>query len=310
MYLDRIAELTTYARISWAAAGVSLALLALFAVRLGTRKAARQRSAKTGAQENVGLHKDDSAAASIEYLLVLFPFLIIVMTVWQFAFMINAKLHVGYATYAAARSAAVLIPMEMDDEDPGQLNALSSSKESKWTRIQRAARPGTIAISPGHARDAGGVWGAANFIEVAKGGNFNAPETPDALGTAARITLMSMHMCDVPIFCSPQALTGTRPLRAAIKDYYAQNMTAIRIQNVDHTEAQDLSSHDVITVRVDYVFWLQVPWVGRMLEAMFKGIRNPVTGEFEGLNPFPSMLLSEQTTINTWHKKRATEPCT
>lgn len=304
-YLDRIAELTLYARLAWAAAGLVLLLFCIAALRRQTAAQAELSPLMRIAR----LHDDRDATASMEYLMVLVPFLIIVMTVWQLAFMMNAKLHVSYATFAAARSASVMIPAEFDGEAAGQLAQETGSKVSKWTRIERAARPGTIAVSPGSAEHAAGVYAAHNGLNAAQGGGFNAPQTPDALGTASRITLMSMHMCDTPIFCAPQALSGTRPLRAAVKDYYAQNMTSVRIQGADSSQAADLSSHDVITVSVDYVFWLQVPWVGRIIEAGFKGFLNPVTKEPLFFNPYPSMTMSEQTTINVWHKKRATTPC-
>jgi hypothetical protein len=250
----------------------------------------------------------------MEYLLVLVPFLVIVMTIWQLAFMTNAQLHIGYATYAVARSASVMIPADMEGEEAGKLNKFSTSKESKWTRIRLAARPGTIAISPGSLEDAGGVYAAHNGINAVTGGGFNGPKTPDALGTFSRITLMSMHMCGTPVFCSPRALEGTRALRSAVKDYYAQNMTFVRLgrskSNMrDHTTAQQLQDAELIRVRVEYVFWLQVPWVGRVIEALNKGFANPETGEPLFYNPYPSMTLAEETAINVWIKRRAIEPC-
>jgi hypothetical protein len=94
-----------------------------------------------------------------------------------------------------------------------------------------------------------------------------------------------------------------------VKDYYAQNMTTVSVQGVNSATDANLAGQDVIKVRVDYVFWLQVPWVGRVIEALFKGFYNPQTGEPMIINPYPSTTLSEETTINVWYKKRATEPC-
>jgi hypothetical protein len=306
-YLERIAELTLHARIAWTVAAVTLLLLAVAARRLSSHFAAG-RAMPPGRRLAV-LHSDRNATASMEYLMVLVPFLIIVMTIWQFAFMINARLHLGYATFAAARSAAVMIPAELDGEPAGKLSQLSGTQESKWTRIERAALPGTIAISPGTGGDAAGVYGSHNGINVAQSGSFTPPQTPDAVGTLARLTLMSMHMCDTPIFCEPQALTGTRPIRAAIKDYYAQNMMTVRVQGVDSSQDADLNGQEVIKVSVEYVFWLQVPWVGRVIEASAKGFLNPVTKDPMFFNPFPSITLTEETSINVWYKKRATDPC-
>ena len=307
-YLDRLVELTWHARIAWAAAGIVLVTFLVFSARSGSRFAVvKDLKERRGLRD---VHRDSGATASMEYLMVLVPFLIIVMTVWQLAFMTNAKLHIGYATYAVARSASVMIPADMDGEAEGKLNALSSSKDSKWTRILRAARPGTIAISPGNGEDAAGVYGMHYGIGLVKGGSFNAPKTPDAIGTLSRITLMSMHMCGNAILCKPEALTGSRPLRAAVKDYYAANMTFVKIGQYDHKRAQDLKDVETIRVRVEYVFWLQVPWVGRVIEAINKGFYNSHTNEPQFYNPYPSMTLAEETTINVWIKKRATEPCT
>lgn len=299
-----------YARIGLAVAGVALLLLTVFAMHMSSRLANPEHIA-TRKNRLSAFHDDRSAIASLEYLMVLFPFLIIVMTIWQVAFMINAKLHVSYATYAAARSASVLIAADMGDEPPGVLTPLDSSRVSKWTRIQKAARPGTIGISPGSGLEAAGVYAKHNGLNAATDGGFNLPTRPDVGDTAARMTLMSMHMCETPIFCSPQALEGTRPMRAAVKNYYADNMTTVSIQGIDHTQRQEgLEGNDVIRVRVDYVFWLQVPWVGRVIEAAHKGgFRNPLTGEFIIVNPFPSMTISDETAITTWFKKRAIEPC-
>ena len=41
------------------------------------------------------LHRDERASASLEFLLVFFPLLVLVLAVWQLAFMINAQIHVG-----------------------------------------------------------------------------------------------------------------------------------------------------------------------------------------------------------------------
>lgn len=318
-FIDTLKTIALQARIGWAAAFVSLALLTVFALRLGARYEMRRRES---IRQRLGrLHHGQEATASMEYLLVLFPFLIIVMTVWQLAFMLNARLHVGYSTFAAARSAAVLIPMKTADEKVGELKPLGNSNSSKWRRIRRAAIPGTIAISPGNAEEAVAV-AASHAISGALtgGGSFSPPQAPDA-AMAARLTLMSMHMCSTPIFCKPVALTeGTRWSRAGVKDYYAQNMTTVFINNKDHKQNQNFAGQldanggenggeqDAISVRVEYIFYLNVPWVGRMLEAAIEGFGAPGTGQMS-LELYPSVRLFQETAINTWFRKRATEPC-
>lgn len=307
-YSDRLAELILQARVGWAVAGITLLLFAWFLVRIGRRISAAHFS--HDATESSGslltdVHRSESATASMEYLMVIVPFLVIVMTVWQLAFMLNANTHVGYAVFAAARSAAVIIPAEMDGEEEGKLTK-ASNEVTKWTRINRAALPGVLAVSPGSSRNALGV-AAANALT---GRGFGLPQTPDVLATAGRSTLMSMHMCDTPVFCAPQALkTGTRAARLLVKDLYAQNMTRVYLEGKHDNSDLDFSGRDIVTVRVDYVYWLHVPYVGRMLEAAARGFRNPLTGELIGLNPFPSIVISEETSINIWSRKRATEPC-
>lgn len=307
-YSDRLAELILQARVGWAVAFVSLLLFAVLLVRLGRRISSSRFLRDNGMCREpflLKMHRAESATASMEYLMVIVPFLVIVMTIWQLAFMLNAQTHVGYAVFAAARSAAVLIPAELDGEAEGKLVKQSGSKTTKWTRINRAAIPGTLAVSPGSFDNAFGV-ATANALT---GRGFGTPQTPDATAGLARMTLMSMHMCDTPIFCTPQALTGTRPARMLVKNYYAQNMTRVVIEGSNSKSDLDLNGRDIIKVRVDYVFWMHVPYVGRMLQAAIRGWRNPLTGELIGVNPFPSIVLSEETSINTWFKKRATEPC-
>lgn len=313
-------QLALQARIGWAVALLSLGLLTLLIVRLSVHLRIH-RGEKLHRQLGK-LHSSQEATASMEYLLVLVPFLIIVMTVWQVAFMLNARMHVGYSAYAAARSASVLIPMKTDDEDVGELKALGSNDSAKWKRIRRASIPGTIAISPGNGVDAAGV-ALANAVSgaITGGGGFNPPDAPDA-AMVARLTLMSMHMCDTPPFCAPQALTeGTRWSRAIVKDYYAQNMTTVFINNQDHTKAQKFAGildangdengqeQDAINIRVEYIFYLNVPWVGRMLQAVFRDSANPVGNQAVAMIGYPSIMLFQETGINTWFRKRATDPC-
>ncbi len=307
-YSDRLEELILQARIGWAVAGISLLIFAWILVRLGRRISAARishDSNKSAGSLLMNVHRSESATASMEYLMVIVPFLVIVMTVWQLAFMLNAHTHVGYAVFAAARSAAVIIPSEMDGEEEGKLSQKSNAV-TKWTRINRAAIPGTLAVSPGSAENAFGV-ATANALT---GRGFGVPQSPDLIAAGGRSTLMSMHMCDTPVFCGPQALkTGTRAARLLVKDLYAQNMTRVYINGKYDNSDLDLTDRDIVTVRVDYVYWLHVPYVGRMLQAAIRGWRNPLTGELIGINPFPSIVLSEETSINVWSKKRATEPC-
>lgn len=310
-YSERLADLVMQARIWWGLAVASVVLLAFVAIRIGQMFSSygrTQRKSRTTAPFWLRVHQTESATASMEYLLVLVPFLIIVMTVWQLAFMFNAQLHVGYSVYAAARSAAVMIPADLDGEKEGILNKQGQGGATKWSRIRKAAIPGTLAISPGEFTTGAGV---ALNSSLRRGGIGNLGGTPNLAAIGSRMTLMTAHYGDVGI------LGGTRFLRAANKNLYAEKMTSVLINEKDHRASIDLSGSDpsstkgdVITVTVNYIFWLQVPYVGAMLEAAFaKRFKNPLTGEYIFLSPYPSVPISETISMTTWPRKRAIEPC-
>jgi hypothetical protein len=285
-FSQRLAELGLQSRIAWAAATVLLVLLVLFAARGGRRLHATTREPS--------LIRCDSATASIEFLLVLFPFMFIVLTVWQLAFMFNARLHVGYAAYAAARAAAVQIPAELPGEKEGELKKYGEANAKKWEKIARAAIPGTFAISPGSFTDAGGT--------IAFAGGGSRPMRLDTAAIVPRMTLMTAHYFDLGV------LGGTRLTRGLVKNWYSSQMTQVLVNGKDDRAAQDLKKVDTVTVTVNYVFWLQVPYVGRMLEALFKGRVIPGTSTPIFTTPFPSMTMSETITMTSWLRKRAIEP--
>jgi hypothetical protein len=225
------------------------------------------------------------------------------MTVWQLAFMFNAQLHVGYSAYTAARSAAVLIPSVNSNEQEGVLK----NNSAKWKSIRRASVPGTLSISPGNEKTAAGVWAAAKTSSFIKGGGKLPGLGADLKATGARLSLMAAHT---------GVLSANRLKRAAVKSTYADNMTVVFINGVDHrgqdakgkskvADAQNLCSANIINVTVKYVFWLQVPYVGRMLEVAFG---DKPLGKVLA-NPFPSMVLSETISMKTWPLLRATDPC-
>jgi hypothetical protein len=292
-YGQRLAELGLQSKIAWIVAAVLLILLLLFMLRAGRRFAfANERTAKHDT-----LHRCESATASIEFLLVLFPFLFIVMTVWQLAFMFNARLHVAYSAYAAARSASVMVPAEFQAEKEGELKRESEPNASKWRRIARAAIPGTLAISPGDLRSAGGTMAFA--IGGGRAPQFNQGTV---LAAASRIGLMTAHYFDFGV------LRGTRLRRAGFKSWYADNMTQVLVNGQNEKTTQNLVGSDTVTVTVNYVFWLQVPYVGGILEALFKGRVIPGTSTPAFTTPFPSMLMTETVTMPSWRRKRAIEP--
>lgn len=297
-YADRLGDLQLQATVWWTLAAASLVLLLGLAARPRRRPQCGSRASPCAGLR--ALHRSESATASMEYLLVLFPFLIIVMTVWQLAFMINAQLHIGYAAYAAARSASVMIPADLESEKEGMLEKKGQSGAGKWERIHTAALPGTIAISPGNMETATGV-ALVSGIRADKGRP--GLRLPDAADLGSLLALRSIHHTEQSIF------SGTRLQRTIVKYLYADHMTEVLINGKNDTETQNLAGADTVSVTVNYTFWLHVPYVGRLLEAMFQGWKNPLTGEYLLLNPYPSMQLSETITMTSWTRKRAIEPC-
>jgi hypothetical protein len=288
-YGQHLAELGLQSKIAWATAVLVLALLVLFVLRARGRPS--KRAAPVAPIQS--LLRCDSATASMEFLLVLFPFMFIVLTIWQLAFMFNARLHVGYAAFAAARSAAVVIPAELGEEDEGELRKVNDG--TKWRKIQRAAIPGTLAVSPGDPAAAAGT------VALALGGP-NQGLRFDGRALVSRMVTMTAHYGD------PGVLGGTRLRRAGVKSTYADQMTQVLVNGKDERSDQNLAQNDTVSVTVNYVFPLQVPYVGRVLDAVFEDRVNPITGEPLLTIPFPSIEMTETITMPLWRRKRAIEP--
>jgi hypothetical protein len=291
------AALPSYvSRLQWLELQSALALGAAFAFTASVLWFCRWRlqAPEPGAS---GLHHDRRASASLEFLLVFFPLLVLVLAVWQLAFMLNAQMHVGYAAYAAARSASTVAYIDTQDEPEGVLLNSGEPGAEKWKRINRAAIPGTLAISPGSA----GAAGEAYLNAVQEGAIFDQ-ETPnfDALDLGAlpgQIALLTAHRGD-------EILDPGRIGRAAVKALYAERATRVLINGRDQagrlrnggraTDAYDVSDAGTLEVTVEYAFWLNVPYAGRMMRLAFGG--NQAIGDVTQ----PTLTLRETVAINPW----------
>jgi hypothetical protein len=308
MYVDpafqeRLAQLNLQSQVMWAAAVVSLLLLVILTLKFRKRHVDGELVGDGGLMQLLrGFHKSSSAIASMEFLMVFFPFLIIVMTVWQFAFMFNAQIHVGYAAYAAARSASVMIPADLPDESEYVLKKLGTSGAQKWRSIRRAAIPGVLAISPGRAKDAAGVIGVYRGRDFMADGEIDFGGTPDA-AVISRLTLMTAH------YGTDGILSGTRKERGFVKSLYADNVTQVLINGKDHETEVTFGPQDTIAVSVNYVFWLNVPYVGRMIALSMGGLGDRIAAQLGFTNPYPSIELSETVHMKIWSRKRTIEPC-
>jgi hypothetical protein len=247
------------------------------------------------------LHANQRGLAALEFLLVFFPLLYIVLAVWQLAFMLNAQMHVGYAAYLAARSASTVVYMDLPDEEEGML-LNSGGNGKKWERINRAAIPATLPISPGNAAKAAEVAASSAIIVAIEDSALPDFDVPDIGAVPAQISLMTAHR-------GTAIAEGIRMQRAGVKALYAANATRVLINGRDadgngagggqSNNPLNLSGADVLSVTVEYDFWLNVPYAGRMMHLAFGG--NPLAGDFTE----PTLTLRETVAINAWPKVAA-----
>ncbi len=241
--------------------------------------------------------RDEQASASLEFLLVFFPLLVLVLAVWQLAFMVNAQVHVGYAAYAAARSASTVAFTELDNEAEGVLLNRNEPEAEKWQRIERAAIPGTLAISPGSAESAGKAYlstQAHGMLGDGPAPNFDSIDFGSLPGQIGALTIHRPGMI----------LSGSRLRRAAVKALYAQAATRVLINGRDSrgnladgntaNGPYDLSSSDTLSVTVEYDFWLHVPYAGRMMYIAFGG------SELTSGITEPTLTLRSTVVTPTW----------
>ena len=118
-------------------------VLSGLAVALGGR-IPRPRPRPMGA-----LARDETATATLDFILVFPLFMMVVLVLVQLALLINARLVVSYAAFAATRSAVVW---------------LEDGEEVAATRAERAAEIGCLPISPGGL---GPATGMATALPVA-----------------------------------------------------------------------------------------------------------------------------------------------
>ena len=259
-------------------------------------------------RRNIGerLVSNTSAIASLEFLMVLLPLFIIVLALIQISLMINAQLHVGYAAFAAGRSASTVIYEKTDAEDEGILANASDDGSTKWVRIKRATVPALLPISPGRMESAAKAYAAFEAGAVVDGGSFGGvsfDSAPESL--IGQLGPMVIH----------RGLTfyqenTTRLGRGGVKALYTDLATDVWVngRNADgelkeggeSAEAFDLSDADTLTVEVTYHFWLNVPYAGRTM-------KTAMDWEFAFLSPFlvPTTQLSETVVVSAWRKRKA-----
>jgi len=292
-FLQRLEFLQCFSML--ALIGVSAATVWLLHLRLGQRL----RGTYPGAGQSRA-----RGIASLEFLLVLIPLLVIILAFIQIALMVNARLHVGYAAYAAARSASTVVYSETDNEPIGVLLNGSEENAEKWQRIERATAPALLPISPGSATAAAQAYASFSASQVIEDESFDGVDFGvDGMAAAGRLTAMVIHRAG-------DAWDGTRIQRSAIKSLYTDLATTVWINDrnsegkmrdgSEQSGTYDLTSSDTLAVSVDYEFWLSVPYAGRAMKLAFDAAwilqRRFLT---------PTLTISDTVVVTAWRKRKA-----
>lgn len=242
--------------------------------------------------------------ASLEFLLVLIPLLIIILAFIQIALMMNARLHVGYAAYAAARSASTVVYSETDNEPIGVLLNSGEENAEKWQRIERATASALLPISPGSATAAAKAYASFSASRVIDDQSFGGVDFGiDGMAAAGRLTAMVIHRAG-------DAWDGTRIQRSAVKSLYTDLATTVWINDrnseggmrdgSEQSGNYDLSSSDTLSVRVDYEFWLSVPYAGRAMKLAFDA-----AWILQSRFLTPTLTISDTVVVTAWRKRKA-----
>lgn len=176
----------------------------------------------------------EEAATALEFTLVFPLFLVIIMIIWQLLLLMNAAQLVSAAAFSAARSAIVMIPMQLGREGPNQLLGEESSEKRRV--ITQAAAVTCIPISPpitDWVKSAGFLGGVGSLTGGLSGFSFVW------VGLAKSAGLPN-------------------PGRLAQKALYAGQFTSVDISG----DAQGrFAENGPVTVKVRHKFFLNVPYV-------------------------------------------------
>jgi hypothetical protein len=189
------------------------------------------------------LRGEEEASAVLDYVLVLPFFTIIVLTVVQLALLVNAKLVVGYAAFAAARTAAVWIPAELGDEEANRIGG-DQKRSQKWSRILSSARIGCLPIASSQMPFGLGSGGAAG----------------DAIGVGVGALM-------TPLLAHDLVEMDIRVSRAGRKWLWAGAFTEVSIDGVEDS-GRTFGATDPIEITVSHRFYLNVALAGSILQPL------------------------------------------
>lgn len=218
----------------------------------------------------VGNDDRQSGSSAVEFVLVLPALAVLLLMILQIALIVQAKFVVNYAAFCAVRSAIVVIPDEVETGGRAEpRNQIGNPESSEKTEIiQRSAALPLTAISP------------LPGFSIARG-------IPILTNPQVIADLIKLAPFDV----GPRSMVGQMMLRAPYS-YHTEN-TAVKIVTPQGEEGGSFLEHDWVTVKVQYRYYLAVPFAKKLFGTSYSG--NPFWNIIFGTDYYYPMV--EQYTL-------------
>jgi hypothetical protein len=195
---------------------------------------------------SIGDGDKESGTSAVEFVLVLPALAVLLLMILQIAWIVQAKFVVNYAAFCAARSAVVVIPDEVSGRPSEPRNYLGRPDSSpKVEIIQRSAALPLTAISP------------LPGFSFARG----VPLLTDPTVIADLVTL-------APFEVAPSMMAQV--MARAPYAYHLEN-TAVKVLTPQGTESGSFKDHDWVTVKVQYRYYLAVPFAKKLFGTSYSG---------------------------------------
>lgn len=243
---------------------VPLTLLAMVLSFLALRvSGAMARSKKIGNGDK------QSGSSAVEFVLVLPALAVLLLMILQIALIVQAKFVVNYAAFCAARSAIVIIPDDVSGRPAESRNQIGHPDTSEKTEIiHRSAALPLSAISP------------LPGLSVARG--VPVLTNPDVIADLVKLA---------PFDVGPRSMMGQVMLRAPYA-YHSEN-TAVKVVTPQGDEGGSFRDHDWVTVKVQYRYYLAVPFAKKLFGTAYSG--NPIWNALFGTDYYYPIV--EQYTL-------------
>ncbi|HEY6802075.1 MAG TPA: TadE/TadG family type IV pilus assembly protein [Pyrinomonadaceae bacterium] len=235
-----------------------------------TYRLANALSLNTRQQIKTAPVDSQSGSSAVEFVLILPALAVLLLMILQIALVVQAKFVVNYAAFCAARSAIVIIPQNVSGDGPTEPRNYLGVPESsnKVEIIQRAAALPLTAISP--------MPGAS----VSRG--LPILTNPDSVGELIKLA---------PFDVTPRSMMGQVMLRAPYA--YLVDNTAVKVMTTGGEETGNFAEHDWVTVKVQYRYYLAVPFAKKLFGTSYSG--NPIVNLIFGTDYYYPIV--EQYTL-------------